>query len=62
MKVLVTGGSVYFGSLLVELLRGKGYQADSLDINDSDDRPEEVTFHQVDIREGKTLTEIVNGY
>ena len=62
MKVLVTGGSGYFGSLLVELLREKGYQADSLDINDADDRPEEVTFHQVDIRDGKTLTETVNGY
>ena len=53
MKALVTGGSGYFGSLLVELLREKGYQADSLDINDADDRPEEVTFHRVDNRTGK---------
>ena len=39
MRALVTGGSGYFGSLLIRLLLERGWQADVLDISDADDRP-----------------------
>jgi nucleoside-diphosphate-sugar epimerase len=50
-KHLVTGGSGYFGSLLLSKLLEKGQTCSVLDINDTDDRSPEVEFFQADIRD-----------
>jgi len=47
----VTGGSGYFGSLLVEVLRERGYRVSVFDRNDADDRPADVRFFRGDIRD-----------
>lgn len=49
MRMLVTGGSGYFGSLLVAELRAAGHEVRVLDLNDADDRPTEVDFVRGDI-------------
>ncbi len=60
-RSLVTGGSGYFGSLLVEhLLRG-GHEVRVLDINDADDRPANVEFHRGDIRDPSVVRAAVDG-
>lgn len=48
---LVTGGSGYFGSLLVQQLRARGGSVRVLDVNDADDRPTDVEFVRGDIRD-----------
>jgi nucleoside-diphosphate-sugar epimerase len=48
---LVTGGSGYFGSLLVRLLVERGRRVRVLDLNDADDRPSGVEFRRGDIRD-----------
>lgn len=48
---LVTGGSGYFGSLLVRKLLERGCACRVLDINDAEDRPANVEFIQADIRD-----------
>ena len=50
-KALITGGSGYFGSLLVQKLRSKGFSCVILDLNDSSDREADVEFMQGDIRD-----------
>ncbi len=54
-KVLVTGGSGYFGSLLVRELRARGAAVRVFDLHDADDRPREVEFVQGDIRDAATV-------
>jgi nucleoside-diphosphate-sugar epimerase len=51
MNVLVTGGSGYFGSLLLGKLLERGYNCRILDLNDTADRPEGTEFFQADIRD-----------
>ena len=51
MRHLVTGGSGYFGSLLVKQLLECGYQCRVFDLNDADDRPASVEFIRGDIRD-----------
>ncbi len=58
---LVTGGSGYFGSLLVRQLRAAGQQVRVLDLIDADDRPADVEFVQGDIREPAVVREAVAG-
>ena len=58
---LVTGGSGYFGSLLVRHLVGAGAQVRVLDLLDADDRPAGVDFVQGDIREPGTVAAAVDG-
>lgn len=48
---LVTGGSGYFGSHLVRLLRGAGQRVRVFDLNDADDRPPGVEFQRGDVRD-----------
>ena len=48
---VVTGGSGYFGSLLVRKLREQGQAVRVFDLVDPDDRPPEVEFAQGDIRD-----------
>jgi nucleoside-diphosphate-sugar epimerase len=50
-NVLVTGGSGYFGSLLVRKCLAEGARCRVFDLNDADDRPPEVEFVRGDIRE-----------
>ena len=55
MKALVTGGSGYFGSLLIDKLIENGWEVGSLDINEVSDLPMNVSFHEQDIRDAKGL-------
>lgn len=55
MRALVTGGSGYFGSLLLRKLRALGHQCVVLDILDADDRPADVRFVRADIRDAKAV-------
>ena len=58
---LVTGGSGYFGSLLVKRLVAAGHSVRVLDINDADDRPSGVEIVQGDIRDRHTVAAAVAG-
>lgn len=59
--VLVTGGSGYFGSLLVRSLLARGQRCRVFDINDADDRPSEVEFFQGDIRDLDAIRRACDG-
>lgn len=52
---VVTGGSGYFGSLLVARLLERGDNVRVFDILDADDRPAEVEFVQGDIRDKQAV-------
>lgn len=58
---LVTGGSGYFGSLLVQELHKRGTPVRVLDLNDAKDRPTNVEFVRGDIRDAKTVCEACDG-
>jgi nucleoside-diphosphate-sugar epimerase len=58
---LVTGGSGYFGSLLVQRLVAAGDSVRVLDISDATDRPAGVAFVHGDIRDAATVAEAVAG-
>lgn len=58
---LVTGGSGYFGSLLVAELKAQGRQVRVLDLVDADDRPSDVEFVQGDIRAAADVRRAVGG-
>ena len=49
--MLITGGSGYFGSLLVRKLLERGYDCRVFDLNDAADRPAAVGFVQGDVRD-----------
>lgn len=55
-RALITGGSGYFGSLLLNKLLASNYECIVYDINDASDRPQHVPFVKGDIRDyGKLL-------
>lgn len=58
---LVTGGSGYFGSLLVQRLLDAGHTVRVLDLHDVDDRPEGVQFVGGDVRDRETVRRAVDG-
>ncbi len=60
-RALVTGGSGYFGSLLVAELLARGYAVRSLDVNDAEDRPADVELVQGDVRDADTVARAVRG-
>lgn len=60
-NVLITGGSGYFGSLLLRKLLARGKQCAVLDINDAEDRPSEVRFIQADIRDAASVQAACEG-
>lgn len=60
-RALVTGGSGYFGSLLVRQLLAAGHDVRVLDLVDADDRPTEVEFVGGDIRDPGTVERAVRG-
>jgi nucleoside-diphosphate-sugar epimerase len=60
-RYLVTGGSGYFGSLLVQRLVGSGHEVRVLDLNDASDRPAAVELVRGDIRDRAIVREAVEG-
>ena len=58
---LVTGGSGYFGSLLVSRLVTAGHRVRILDINDADDRPADAEMIIGDIRDRDVVARAVEG-
>ncbi|HEX7927754.1 MAG TPA: NAD-dependent epimerase/dehydratase family protein, partial [bacterium] len=58
---LVTGGSGYFGSLLVQKLRERGLPVRIFDLVDADDRPSDVEFVQGDILDPAALDRACRG-
>lgn len=61
MRALVTGGSGYFGSLLVARLRGRGDVVRVLDLHDATDRPADVEFVGGDIRDAAAVRDALDG-
>ncbi len=53
----MTGGSGYFGSLLVKVLRERSYRVSVFDLNDADDRPPDVGFVRGDIRDADAIAQ-----
>ena len=51
VKALITGGSGYFGSLLLKRLLECGYECAILDINEYENLPANVRFFKADIRD-----------
>ena len=62
MKILVTGGSGYFGSLLIDKLLEKGFDVGSLDIKIPNTLPNGVMFHEIDIRDMDSLKKCLWNY
>jgi nucleoside-diphosphate-sugar epimerase len=58
---LVTGGSGYFGLLLIERLRQEGHRARIFDINDAEDRPPDAEFIRGDIRDAAAVRRACEG-
>ena len=58
-RYLVTGGSGYFGSLLVNRLGAENCRV--FDINDADDRDPRTEFHRGDIRDPAAIAEAARG-
>lgn len=61
MRALVTGGSGYFGSLLVQRLRDRGDDVRVLDLSDATDRPDGVELVLGDIRDRSAVRTAVDG-
>ena len=59
--VLVTGGSGYFGSLLVDRLGAAGHRVRVFDLNDATDRRDDVEFIAGDIRDRSAVRAAVEG-
>ncbi len=55
---LVTGGSGYFGSILVHLLHQSGLKVKVFDLNDLEDRPKDIEFIQGDIRDRELINSL----
>ncbi len=60
-RSLVTGGSGYFGSLLVRRLLDAGHEVRVLDLHDADDRPAQVELIAGDIRDRDVVRDAVRG-
>ncbi|HKI98979.1 MAG TPA: NAD-dependent epimerase/dehydratase family protein [bacterium] len=61
MASLVTGGSGYFGHVLVRKLRERGEQVAVFDLLDSTERPADVTYHRGDIRDLEAVRRACQG-
>ncbi|MDR2400913.1 MAG: NAD-dependent epimerase/dehydratase family protein [Deferribacteraceae bacterium] len=61
MLALITGGSGYFGSVLVKKLLERGYVCRIFDLNDADDRPKDAEFIKGDIRDYEAVLQACRG-
>ena len=61
-RALVTGGSGYFGSLLIEKLLINGYTVGCLDINEPEKFSSKVEFHNCNISNLNSLKKIFSKY
>jgi nucleoside-diphosphate-sugar epimerase len=59
--VLVTGGSGYFGSVLVEQLVDAGHRVRNLDVNAPDHHPPGVELVRGDVRDARVVRDAVDG-
>jgi len=63
IRALVTGGSGYYGSHLLQVLSAsKQYRLGSLDLNPPTTINDRVKFHRADIRNKNLLSEIISEY
>lgn len=60
-NALITGGSGYFGSLLLRKLLDTGVTCRVFDLNDAEDRPPEVEFVRGDIRDAAAVAQACAG-
>lgn len=60
-RALVTGGSGYFGCLLVDQLRRRGYEVSVFDLVDVPDRPSDVRYVAGDIRDAEAVRRACDG-
>jgi nucleoside-diphosphate-sugar epimerase len=60
-RVLITGGSGYFGCVLRDRLRDAGCAVRILDLADSDDRPADVELARADIRDRDAVRDACAG-
>jgi nucleoside-diphosphate-sugar epimerase len=58
---LITGGSGYFGSLLLRRLLERGHACRVFDLNDATDRPPKVEFVQGDVRDAAAVRRACEG-
>lgn len=61
MHVLVTGGSGYFGEILVERMRERGDEVTILDLIENADRPKDVRFVRGDVRDRPAVDRAMAG-
>jgi nucleoside-diphosphate-sugar epimerase len=60
-RVLITGGSGYFGSLLRDRLQANGTPVRVFDLSDAEDRVADVEFQRGDIRDASAVERAVAG-
>ena len=60
-KVLITGGSGYFGSVLISKLLDKGYECINFDISDPDEIDSKIKFIKGDIRDIQDVLKACDG-
>jgi nucleoside-diphosphate-sugar epimerase len=60
-RALVTGGSGYFGCVVVAALRARGYEVCVFDLVDVEDRPSDVRFFRGDIRDAEAIARACEG-
>jgi nucleoside-diphosphate-sugar epimerase len=60
-RVLITGGSGYYGSLLMRKCLERGFSCRVFDLNDAEDRPASVEFVAGDIRDAAAIADACKG-
>ena len=60
-RMLITGGSGYFGCLLRDRLLDRGDSVRVFDLNDSDERPDSVEFRAGDVRDSDAVRAACEG-